>query len=78
MFDGSSATLPDRQINIDFAAWLSSPFSKNIPLRYLPKSKLYHSHPASLEGRIAIVTDVEAGCGGREWRAQTNGACCGR
>jgi hypothetical protein len=32
-----------------------------------PNHRLIRSRPASLEGRIAIVTDVEAGCGGRGW-----------
>jgi hypothetical protein len=32
-----------------------------------PKSVVYSRHPASTkEGRIAIVTNVEAGCGGRD------------
>jgi hypothetical protein len=30
-----------------------------------PKSPAYPAHPVPLEGRIMIVTDVGAGCGGR-------------
>jgi hypothetical protein len=47
--------------------FLSSPARKNIPLRAHPKSNLLFSpsHPHH-EGRIAIVTDVGMGCGGRD------------
>ena len=30
-----------------------------------PNHRLYPAHPVPLEGRIAIVTDVGTGCGGR-------------
>src|SRR6266576_6671223 len=50
-----------------FLIFLSSPLAKNIPLRRTPKSTLSFplSHPLH-EGRIAIVTDVGMGCGGRD------------
>ena len=73
---------------------LSSPRAKNIPLNPSGKSKLEYAHPVPLEGRIAIVTDVGAGCGGRgnarrarclqggDFRERTTRArrrrCCGR
>jgi hypothetical protein len=38
--------------------YLSTPVCKNIPLLARPKSLAYRSRPASLEGRIAIVTDA--------------------
>src|ERR1700722_11909149 len=44
---------------------LSSPFRKNISVFFLPKSLSEFPHPVPLEGRIMIVTDVGAGCGGR-------------
>jgi hypothetical protein len=43
----------------------------------LPKTPNHqHSprHPASIKGRFAIVTNVEAGCGGRIGGALTNAA----
>jgi len=39
-----------------------------------PKSPAYSAHPVPLEGRIAIVTDVGAGCGGRGLCHKTNDA----
>jgi hypothetical protein len=56
---------PDGQITRR-AEFLSSPPRKNIPLCRYPKSNLQASlsHPRH-EGRIAIVTDVGMGCGGR-------------
>lgn len=44
---------------------LSSPSRKNISVLYLAKSLHKRRRLAPVEGRIAIVTDVEAGCGGR-------------
>jgi hypothetical protein len=52
---------PDGQI----ADSLSSPFRKNNSVLFLRKSLPWLRHPVPLEGRIAIVTDVGAGCGGR-------------
>jgi len=51
----------------------SSPPVKNISLGRDAKSPANSAHPVPQEGRIAIVTDVGAGCGGRggaldEWR----------
>src|SRR4029079_2403598 len=43
----------------------SSPFRENIPLNPSGKSALRLAHPVPREGRIAIVTDVGTGCGGR-------------
>jgi hypothetical protein len=56
--------LPDGQITDS----LSSPFRKNNSVLFLRKSLPWLRHPVPLEGRIAIVTDVGAGCGGREER----------
>jgi hypothetical protein len=53
---------------------LASPFNKNILIFRIRKSVYIHSHPASQEGRFAVVTDV--GCGMR-WTLitpLTNGA----
>jgi hypothetical protein len=52
---------PDRQITKS----LSSPSRKNIPLNVSGKSVILirPSHPK--EGRLAIVTNVAVGCGGR-------------
>jgi hypothetical protein len=44
---------------------LISDFPKNISVFTHPKSHLELSHPGPREGRIMIVTDVGAGCGGR-------------
>src|ERR1700733_11349983 len=44
---------------------LSSPSRKNILLFRNRKSVYIHGHPASQEGRFAVVTDVDAGCDGR-------------
>jgi hypothetical protein len=44
---------------------LSSPATKNISLSFFPKSVSLHAVPPRYEGRFAVVTDVEAGCGGR-------------
>jgi hypothetical protein len=44
---------------------LSSPISKNILLSFYQKSCLIVAVPSRSEGRFAVVTDVEAGCGGR-------------
>jgi hypothetical protein len=57
---------------------LSSPSSENIPLLASPKSPLYPppSHPLD-EGRIAIVTDVGMGCGGRGGVARACGCRVG-
>jgi hypothetical protein len=74
------ANLPDGQIS----NFLSSPFSKKISVFTRPKSSLYPSlSRALLEGRIAIVTDVGARCGGRGsvgralWRATNEVAADG-
>src|ERR1700722_11313265 len=48
-----------------FANSLSSPFRKNISLSEYRKLCIVCGVPSSQEGRLAIVTDVEAGCGGR-------------
>jgi len=45
---------------------LSSPSQKDIPLNPSGKSKLKCPPSRPKEGRIAIVTDVGAGCGGRD------------
>jgi hypothetical protein len=44
---------------------LSSPSFKNIPVFLRGKSPAYLRHPVPVEGTLAIVTDVGAGCGGR-------------
>jgi hypothetical protein len=44
---------------------LSSLICKNISVLCPAKSLHKRGHPAPVEGRIAIVTDVGAGCGGR-------------
>jgi len=56
---------------------LSSPACKNISLLFAFNRWLLLRCPAPQEGRIAIVTDVEAGCGGRWWRVD-EGAWGGR
>jgi hypothetical protein len=43
----------------------SSPVSKNILLFFRPKSPAYPARLIPHEGRIAIVTNVGMGCGGR-------------
>jgi hypothetical protein len=43
----------------------SSPAAKNISLSFFPKSVSVVAVPSRSEGRFAIVTNVEAGCGGR-------------
>ena len=48
-----------------FLSSLISDFPKNILVPTHPKSNLQLSHPTPPEGRIAIVTDVGEGCGGR-------------
>jgi uncharacterized Zn-binding protein involved in type VI secretion len=56
---------------------LSSPSRKNILIFRNRKSVYIHGHPASQEGRFAVVTDVGAGCDGRSstaCNARTNGA----
>jgi hypothetical protein len=45
---------------------LSSPSRKNIPLNVRRKSVLYSARLTADEGRVAIVTNVAVGCGGRE------------
>jgi hypothetical protein len=49
------------------AEFVSSPHAKNISLHDRPKSHLQlpPSHPLH-EGRLAIVTNVGMGCGGRD------------
>jgi hypothetical protein len=51
----------------------SSPSVKNILIFRNCKSVYIYRHPASQEGRFAVVTNVDAGCDGRgcafdEWR----------
>jgi hypothetical protein len=60
----------------------SSPFCKNILLRSSPKSLLKLAPSCPAEGRLAIVTNVGAGCGGRgcaldEWRLRRTAKSCG-
>jgi hypothetical protein len=43
----------------------SSPFRKNILIFRNRKSVYIYRHPASQEGRFAVVTKVDAGCDGR-------------
>ena len=50
------------------------PSAKNISLRRLTQITCIFAHPVPHEGRLAIVTDVGAGCGGRGRRFMTNGA----
>ena len=45
--------------------WVVSPPRTNISLSENQKLCILPAVPLSLEGRLAIVTDVEAGCGGR-------------
>jgi hypothetical protein len=48
---------------------MSTPTAKNISLRHLlDTALLIPAIPPHQEGRIAIVTNVGAGCGGRLWR----------
>jgi hypothetical protein len=54
--------VPDGQISKN----VSCPVFKNISISIGPKSLLYRIPSRALKGRIAIVTDVGAGCGGRE------------
>jgi hypothetical protein len=63
-FPRDSELAPDGQISA-YTQILSSPFRKNFPLFFRRKSLFCLMHPVPLEGRIAIVTDVGAGCGGR-------------
>src|SRR5258708_6476351 len=65
-----------------FAIFLSTPVSKNIPLRVLVDAALLipPSHPT--EGRIAIVTDagwdaVDAGCASDEGTDSRTAKSCG-
>ena len=44
---------------------LSDPGVKNIPISFFQNMMFYSRRPVSFEGRFAVVTDVEAGCGGR-------------
>jgi hypothetical protein len=44
---------------------VSSPLTKNISISFFPKLMSLDAVPPRYEGRFAIVTDVEAGCGGR-------------
>src|SRR6266550_5640456 len=48
-----------------FSIFLSSPLAKNISLYRYPKSEIESHRPTPQEGRLAIVTDVGVGCGGR-------------
>jgi hypothetical protein len=48
----------------------SSRRAKNIPLSIQPETMASSNYPASHEGRIAIVTDVEAGGDGRDGAAR--------
>jgi hypothetical protein len=50
----------------DFRNPLSTPSRKNIPLNPSGKSLLKIRAPHPDEGRVAIVTNVAVGCGGRE------------
>jgi hypothetical protein len=45
---------------------VSTPRIENNSLYQKRKSCVWYARPASPEGRIAVVTDVEAGCDGRE------------
>jgi hypothetical protein len=44
---------------------LSRPARKNIPLFTAPKSVASSRHPASSKRGVRVVTNIEAGCGGR-------------
>jgi hypothetical protein len=54
------------------------PSCQSAAVDFEPKSPAIFAHPVPHEGRIAIVTDVGAGCGGRERRQETNDVACGR
>jgi hypothetical protein len=64
--------LPDGQINFEFSSIsrLACPALSGKIFRFLRRAnQIYDSRcPASKEGRIAIVTNVEAGCSGRRRR----------
>jgi hypothetical protein len=55
MADAKSGTWFARRVNL----------SQSAPLILTANHRLYPAHPVPLEGRIMIVTDVGAGCGGR-------------
>ena len=53
---------------------LVQPPSKNISVFQKPNQVYMISHPVPIRGALAIVTNVGAGCGGREQRRKTSGA----
>jgi hypothetical protein len=55
-----------------------APSCQHAAVDFKPKSPAISAHPVPHEGRIAIVTDVGAGCGGREFRQKTNVVARGR
>jgi hypothetical protein len=57
---------------------LICPSCQSAAVDFEPKSPARSAHPVPHEGRIAIVTDVGAGCGGRERRQETNDVARGR
>src|SRR5216683_5752220 len=65
--------LPDRQKNVAREN-LSSPARKNISLPVTPKSVASLRHPASSKRGVRVVTNVEAGCGGRGGVEKTSDA----
>jgi hypothetical protein len=64
-YDSGVTRLPDGQIKCASTKSKSSPSCKNILIFRNHKSVYIVSHPASQEGRFAVVTNVDAGCDGR-------------
>ena len=70
----SAPMLPDGQIG---ELHVQPPSQKYSGVLFNPNHFYIHLIPPSQEGRFAIVTDVEAGCGGRRRRVD-EGAVAGR